>query len=103
VNSRGEQDRRREKLDNDEIPWMTKKFAGKGCRRWKMVEGVIPVGDEEQKLLDVVDSWDETMEPDGFAIPTSLRTLGFFCSWVELPLPMHKRCQSLADRTPLLT
>jgi hypothetical protein len=34
---------------------MTKKFAGKGCRRWKMVEGVIPVGDEEQKLLDVVD------------------------------------------------
>jgi hypothetical protein len=43
VNSRGEQDRRREKLDDDEISWMTKKFVGKGCRGWKMVEGVIPV------------------------------------------------------------
>jgi hypothetical protein len=42
VNSRGEQDRRRERLDDDKIPWVTKEFAGKGCRRWKMVEGVIP-------------------------------------------------------------
>jgi hypothetical protein len=42
------------------------------------------------------------MESNGFAIPTSLRTLGFSCSRVELPLPTHMRCQSLADRTPLL-
>jgi hypothetical protein len=28
-------------LDDDEIPWSMKKFAGKGCRGWKMVEGVI--------------------------------------------------------------
>jgi hypothetical protein len=28
VNSRGEQDRQREKLDDDEIPWVMKKFAG---------------------------------------------------------------------------
>jgi hypothetical protein len=42
------------------------------------------------------------MEPNGFAIPTSPRTLGFSCSRVELPLPTHMRCQSLADRTPLL-
>jgi hypothetical protein len=41
VNSRGEQDRRREKLDDDEIPWMTKKFVGKGCHGWKMAEGVV--------------------------------------------------------------
>jgi hypothetical protein len=41
VNSRGEQDRRREKLDDDEIPWMTKKFAGNSCRGWKMAEGVV--------------------------------------------------------------
>jgi hypothetical protein len=34
VNSRGEQDRRREKLDDDEIPWMMKKFVGDGCRGW---------------------------------------------------------------------
>jgi hypothetical protein len=43
VNSRGEHDRRREKLDDDEIPWMTKEFAGKGCRGWKMAEGVVSV------------------------------------------------------------
>jgi hypothetical protein len=42
------------------------------------------------------------MEPNGFAIPTSLRTLGFSCSRVELPLPTHMRCQSMANRTPLL-
>jgi hypothetical protein len=42
------------------------------------------------------------MEPNGFAIPISPRTLGFSCSQVELPLPMHMRCQSLADRTSLL-
>jgi hypothetical protein len=36
VKSRGEQDWRREKFDGDEIPWMTKKFAGKGCRGWKI-------------------------------------------------------------------
>jgi hypothetical protein len=41
VNSRGEQDRRGEELDDDEIPWMTKEFAGKGCRGWKMAEGVV--------------------------------------------------------------
>jgi hypothetical protein len=43
VDSRGEHDRRREKLDDDEIPWLTKKLAGKGCRGWKMVEEVVPV------------------------------------------------------------
>jgi hypothetical protein len=43
------------------------------------------------------------MEPNGFAISTSPRTLGFSCSRVEPPLPMHMRCQSLVDRTPLLT
>jgi hypothetical protein len=32
VISRGEQDRRREKLDDDEIPWITKEFTGNGCR-----------------------------------------------------------------------
>jgi hypothetical protein len=40
VNSRGEQDRRRERLDDDEIPWMTKKFAGNSGRGWKMAEEV---------------------------------------------------------------
>jgi hypothetical protein len=34
---------------------LTKKFAGKGCRGWKMAERVVSVGDEEQKLLDVMD------------------------------------------------
>jgi hypothetical protein len=43
VNPHGEQDRRREKLNDDKIPWMTKKFAGKGCRGWKMAEGVVSV------------------------------------------------------------
>jgi hypothetical protein len=26
-------------LDGDEVPWVTKKFAGKGCSGWKMVGG----------------------------------------------------------------
>jgi hypothetical protein len=43
VNSRGEQDRRREKLDDDEIPWMTKGFAEHGCRGWKIAKGVVSV------------------------------------------------------------
>jgi hypothetical protein len=43
------------KLDDDEISWMMKEFARKGCRGWKMAERVVSVGDEEQKLLDVVD------------------------------------------------
>jgi hypothetical protein len=41
VNSRGEQGWRREVLDGDEIPWVTKKFVGEGCRRWKTTEGVV--------------------------------------------------------------
>jgi hypothetical protein len=40
VNSRGEQDRRREKLDDDEIPWVTKKFAG-NCSGWRMTGGIL--------------------------------------------------------------
>jgi hypothetical protein len=43
VNSRGEQDRRREKLDDDEIPWMTKGSAEHGCRGWKIAKGVVSV------------------------------------------------------------
>jgi hypothetical protein len=31
------------KLDDDEISWMTKEFAGNGCRGWKMAEGVVSV------------------------------------------------------------
>jgi hypothetical protein len=42
ANSRGEQDWRREELNDDEIPWLTKKFAGNGCRGWKMAERIIP-------------------------------------------------------------
>jgi hypothetical protein len=42
VNSRGEQNWRREdELDDDEIPWVMKKFVGEGCHGWKMAEGVI--------------------------------------------------------------
>jgi hypothetical protein len=37
------QDRRREKLDDDKTPWMTKEFAGNGCSGWKMAEGVVSV------------------------------------------------------------
>jgi hypothetical protein len=29
-------------LDGDEILWVTKKFFGKSCHGWKMVEGIIP-------------------------------------------------------------
>jgi hypothetical protein len=43
VNSRGEQDRRREKLDDNEIPWMTKGLAEHGCRGWKIAEGIVSV------------------------------------------------------------
>jgi hypothetical protein len=46
--------------------------------------------------------WDEMIEPDWFAKPTSPRTSRSSCSRVELPLPTHMRCQSMADRTPLL-
>jgi hypothetical protein len=42
------------------------------------------------------------MEPNGFAISTSPRTLWFSRSRVKLPLLTHMRCQSLVDRTPLL-
>jgi hypothetical protein len=41
VNSRDEKNWRREELDGDEILWVTKKLAGKGCRGWKMAEGVV--------------------------------------------------------------
>jgi hypothetical protein len=41
VNFRGEKDWRQKILDGDEIPWVTKKFVGDGCRRWKMAEGVV--------------------------------------------------------------
>jgi hypothetical protein len=37
------QDRRREKLDDDETPWMMKEFAGNGCSGWKMTERVVSV------------------------------------------------------------
>jgi hypothetical protein len=30
-------------LDGDEVPWVTKKLARKGCRGWKMAEGVVSV------------------------------------------------------------
>jgi hypothetical protein len=43
MNSRGEQNWRREELDGDGISWVTKKFAGKSCRGWKMAEGVVSV------------------------------------------------------------
>jgi hypothetical protein len=36
--------------------------------------------DEGKVLLDIVDSWDKTMELNGFAILTPLRTSGFSCS-----------------------
>jgi hypothetical protein len=41
---------------------------------------VVLLGDrrERKMLLDIVDSWDEMMEPNGFAISTSPRTLRFF-------------------------
>jgi hypothetical protein len=39
--------------------------------------------DERKVLLDVVNSWDEMMEPNGFAILTSPRTLEFSCSRAE--------------------
>jgi hypothetical protein len=39
--------------------------------------------------LDVVDPWDETIEPDWFAMPTPLRTSRSSCSRVELPLLTH--------------
>jgi hypothetical protein len=42
MNSRGEQGQRGDKLDDDETPWMTKEFSGKGCRGWKLVEVIIP-------------------------------------------------------------
>jgi hypothetical protein len=35
-------------------------------------------------------------------MPTPSRTSRFSCSRVELPLPTHMRCYSMADRTPLL-
>jgi hypothetical protein len=34
---------KKKKLDDDEISWMTKEFAGNGCRGWKMAEGVVSV------------------------------------------------------------
>jgi hypothetical protein len=40
VNSCGEQDRRWEELDGDEVLWVTKKLAG-DCSEWKMVEEVV--------------------------------------------------------------
>jgi hypothetical protein len=43
VNFRGEQDWRREVLDGDEIPWVTKKFVEEGCRGWKMAEELVSV------------------------------------------------------------
>jgi hypothetical protein len=36
VNFHDEYDWRREVLDGDEIPRVTKKFAGKGCSGWKI-------------------------------------------------------------------
>jgi hypothetical protein len=64
---------------------------------------VVLLGDRRGKgVAGCRGPWSKTMEPNGFAIPTSPRTLGFSCPRVELPLPTHMRCQSMADRIPLL-
>jgi hypothetical protein len=43
VNSCDEQDQRSEVLDDDEISWVTKKLAGKGCSGWKMARVLLTV------------------------------------------------------------
>jgi hypothetical protein len=45
--------------------------------------------DEGKVLLDVVHSWDKTMEPNWFATLIPSRPSGFSCSQVELPLLRH--------------
>jgi hypothetical protein len=97
VNSRGEQDRRREKLDDDETPWMTKEFAGNGCRGWKMAEGIIPTvtcGLARRSMRNrscwmFGDLRKKPIGPDWFAMLIPLRPSGFSCSRVELPLLRH--------------
>jgi hypothetical protein len=41
VNSRGEQDQRREVFDGGEVPWVTKKLAG-DCSGWRMAREILP-------------------------------------------------------------
>jgi hypothetical protein len=38
-------------LDGDEVPWMTKKFAGKGCSGWKMVGVLLMVARGDNSRL----------------------------------------------------
>jgi hypothetical protein len=49
--------------------------------------------DEGKVLLDVVYSWEKPIGPDWFAMPSSLRILGFSCSRTEssLLMLMHRR------------
>jgi hypothetical protein len=110
MNFRGEQDRRREKPDDDETPRKDEEVCREGLPWVEDGRRGNPRGnlwsclaiDERKVLLDVVDSWDEMMEPKGFTMPNPPRTLGFSCPRVELLLPTHMRCQSMADQTPLL-
>jgi hypothetical protein len=41
VNSRAEQDRRREVFDGGEVPWVMKKLAG-DCSGWRMAGEILP-------------------------------------------------------------
>jgi hypothetical protein len=59
--------------------------------------------------LNVVDPWDEMMEPNGFAILTFPRTLGFFCSRAEssfaharVPLKHGRHTRVASCRTAVL-
>jgi hypothetical protein len=45
--------------------------------------------DERKVLLDVVDSWDEMMEPNGFAMPNPPRTSRSSYTWVKPSLSMR--------------
>jgi hypothetical protein len=56
--------------------------------------------DEEYELLDVVDSWDETIEPDWFAMLTPLRTSGFSYSQAKPP-PLTRVCCRNTVGTPV--
>jgi hypothetical protein len=88
VNSRGEQDRRREKPDDDETPRNDEEVCREGLPWVEDGRRGNPRGnlwsclaiDERKVLLDVVDSWDEMMEPKGFAMPNPPRTSRSSCS-----------------------
>jgi hypothetical protein len=99
VNSRGEQDRRREKLDDDKIPWVTKKFAG-NCSGWRMTGGILLTVTRGVVRVDAT-VFPHLAQKPHYAPPVLAQELGVACFGLAASLPYTTEPRAcLAHATP---